>query len=70
MVQVISSTVARRQLLKIFERARLGETFLVTRYGKPAIYITPPKTNHPEETHKVGRSGAGSKFKTALPGAG
>jgi antitoxin (DNA-binding transcriptional repressor) of toxin-antitoxin stability system len=53
MIQTISSTAARRQFLKICERARLGETFLVTRYGKPAMYITPPKADHPNQSKKA-----------------
>jgi prevent-host-death family protein len=42
MVTTLSATAARKQFLKLLDRANRGETFLVTRYGKPAMCITPP----------------------------
>jgi prevent-host-death family protein len=42
MVTTLTATEAKRQFLKLLDRANRGETFLVTRYGKPAMVIKPP----------------------------
>ncbi|MBS0278279.1 MAG: type II toxin-antitoxin system prevent-host-death family antitoxin [Proteobacteria bacterium] len=39
----MTATVARRTFLRLLERARRGEKILITRYGKPAAVIVPPK---------------------------
>jgi antitoxin (DNA-binding transcriptional repressor) of toxin-antitoxin stability system len=51
MVTTLTATAAKRQFLKLLERANQGETFLVTRYGKPAMLIEPPD---PEISSPVG----------------
>ncbi len=35
-------TEARREFDSIVERASRGESFIITRYGKPIVRITPP----------------------------
>jgi prevent-host-death family protein len=52
MAQTLTATAARKQFLKLLERANRGETFLVTRYGRPAMVIMPPDADQ-RQTDKM-----------------
>ncbi|HEX5569597.1 MAG TPA: type II toxin-antitoxin system prevent-host-death family antitoxin [Streptomyces sp.] len=38
----IQASEAARQIGQLLDRASRGETFLITRYGRPYAMITPP----------------------------
>jgi antitoxin (DNA-binding transcriptional repressor) of toxin-antitoxin stability system len=40
--QIVTATYAKRNLLSLFERARNGETFIITRWGRRCAALTPP----------------------------
>ena len=40
--QIVTATYAKRNLLSLFERARNGETIIITRWGRRCAAITPP----------------------------
>jgi antitoxin (DNA-binding transcriptional repressor) of toxin-antitoxin stability system len=40
--QIVTATYAKRNLLSFFERARNGETFIITRWGRRCAALTPP----------------------------
>jgi antitoxin (DNA-binding transcriptional repressor) of toxin-antitoxin stability system len=42
MQTVYSMTEAKREFEALAERACRGETFIITRYGKPFVKLTPP----------------------------
>lgn len=60
MQTVYSMTEAKRHFDSIAERASRGESFVITRYGKPIVKITPPTlmSNHEvnNETYKTENS--------------
>ena len=50
---VITATRARRKVYWMLEQVQAGETFLVTRYGKPVAKLLPPLPVDPRSAKSV-----------------